>query len=298
MDKKNITNQPVLKQYNESIKKGLRNGIKFTKLIDQLITTEHPSELLSAAKQLVSHQLNTHYVQFPHQYGAQDYYLVFMNRLLSIHNLGARLSLKSDQMKLYQVAKVLGDKDNFIFSFDLQAKGDGGAYYQDTRNHENLFYINLDRKLLRFDSHALTELFIVDYYNQVDPHKIKRLAGTLLEFATFLQKDYDFNVDLSILNADNDRFYKFASSKLPAGIMDKLFIVAAKHHYMLKSYHQNGAQLRLSNDILINIYPDQDKHWGLVVQDSKQDYSWFDILLNYDFLRKWYLDNLDQLMLN
>lgn len=298
MTEKNKNDRPVLVRYNNKLKQGLNNGIKFTKLIDRLVKTQDPLRLLKAAKQLVSYQLDTKYVQFPQQFGSTDYYLAFMNRLLTIHDLNDRLSIKSDHGTFYQVASVLGDRDHFNFKLDLQAKSEGDAYYRDTHFHENLFYINLEHKILRFNSHALTELFVVDFYNKIDLHKIKQLANTLFNFAKFLQKDYNFNVNFSILNADNNRFYQFNEPKLSTDVMDKLFITSAQHHFMLKSYYHNGAQLRLSDDILINIYPNSAKQWGLEIKDSNQDYSWFDILLKYDFLRKWYLDDIDQLLLN
>ena len=289
-----------LKQYNAALQRGLDNGNRFTKLIHQLITTKQPLTLLRAVKQLITYHLGTEYVKFPHQYQSADYHLMFMSRLLAIHHLSGRLVTKTKSMRAYQTISGLKSPDQFTFNVDRQSKDDRGVYYQDRQYHENLFYLNLDLKILRFDSHALTQLFIVDYYNHADPHRISQVADTLLSFAKFLERDYDFNVNTSILNSDNHRFYKFSNAKkLPAGIMDKLFITSANHHYMLKSYHQNGAQLRLSRDIVINIYSrDGDSNWGLEVEDSKQAYSWFDILLKYDFLRKWYLDNLDQLLLD
>lgn len=297
-NRQNRKSPSVLVRYNNQIKKGLRNGIRFTKLIDQVNTTKDPVKLLKAIQQLVSYQLDTKYVEFPHQFGSVNYYLVFMNRLLAIHDLTDRLEISSKGPIFYQTASGLGKRDYFKYSLDLQAQSEGGAYYQDTHYRENLFYINLGRRILRFNGHALTKLLVVHFYNQISLGKIKLLMNTWLSFAKFLEKDYNFNVDFDILNSDNHRFYKFKVDKLSTGVMDKLFIIAAKNHYMLKSYRHGGAQLKLSSDIVINIFPNSNQHWGLEVKDSNQAYSWLDVLLKYSFIRKWYLNNLDQLLLH
>ena len=283
-----------IQNYNFALKAGLKNGENFTRLMDQLMSTDQTKALLSSAKQLVSYHLDTNYVTFPHQYSNADYYLIFMDRLLALHDDSKQMKLVFKNRRLHQIVNAIGPHDTFSFDLSLDQKYDNGAYYQDEIHHEGLFYFNLNRKVLRFSSHALTELLVIDFYH---PVKIRQMIKTMVEFAKFLQDDYNFDVEFSVLNTQNDQFYTFKNPELPKRLIDELFIDAAENHFMLKSYHKLGAQLELSPKLTINIYPQNDGNWGLEVMDTDQKVSWIGAILKYPFLRKWYLDNLSQLLL-
>jgi len=87
-DPSTLTTSGRLLNYNEAIKAGLQTGLHFTELMDQLIKTTDPDKLVEAATQLADFQLDSDYVTFPHQYSNADYYLLFMSRMLELHDQG------------------------------------------------------------------------------------------------------------------------------------------------------------------------------------------------------------------
>src|SRR5699024_6001119 len=94
-DPSTLTTSGRLLNYNEAIKDGLQTGLTFTKLMDQLIRTTDPNELVDAATQLADFKLDSDYVTFPHQYSNADYYLLFMSRMLELHDQGSQVILQS-----------------------------------------------------------------------------------------------------------------------------------------------------------------------------------------------------------
>ena len=54
-----ISTSARLQNYNEQLKDSLNSGIAFTELLDRLINTSDPHELLDSAMQLISYRLNS-----------------------------------------------------------------------------------------------------------------------------------------------------------------------------------------------------------------------------------------------
>lgn len=298
-DPSTLTTSGRLLNYNEAIKDGLQTGLTFTKLMDQLIRTTDPNELVDAATQLADFKLDSDYVTFPHQYSNADYYLLFMSRMLELHDQGSQVILQSrdHREELTQQLTTLGDRGTF--NFRVETSENGGVFYRERATGQSLFYLNLERKMFRFNSHALTQLFIIDLHDTVPAETVKTSVQVLLDFARYLKEDYGYSVDFNILDAANRQNYAVRAAGLPAGIVDRLFVAAAKNNYMLTNgVNGNGAEIALDEGVVVDIFNNQlagQPEWVLTVHDDEQKISWFDVLLKYPFMRDWYLENLTDL---
>jgi len=299
LDAATLSTHGKLAMFNTGLKNGLANGEKFTALMDQLIDTTDGEVLLAAAQRLADFKLDTAYVTFPHQYNNADYYLIFMSRLLSMHDdEQAALNSQRHSESLYHVYEALSD--DYTFLYQVVDNGNGGAYYREQTTGENLFYIHLERRLLRFNSAAFTNLFI----NQLllkgtGIDQINTIVTTLIKFGHCLRDDFGFNVDFNILDVVNGAKYELRSANLDRAIVDKLFVSAAANDHMLQNSQQGrGAQIELRQGLTVDVYDaaEQGSHkWVITVHDPEQAVSWFDVLLHFDFMRNWYLDNIDSL---
>lgn len=298
-DPSTLTTSGRLLNYNEAIKDGLQTGITFTKLMDQLIRTTDPDELVDAATQLADFKLDSDYVTFPHQYSNADYYLLFMSRMLELHDQGSQVIVQSrdHHEELIQQLTSLGDRGSF--NFRVESSENGGVFYRERTTGQSLFYLNLERKMFRFNSHALTQLFIIDLHDTVPAETVKTSVQVLIDFARYLKQDYGYSVDFNILDAANRQNYAVRAADLPAGIVDRLFVAAAKNEYMLTNgVNGNGAEIALDDGVVVDIFNNQlegQPEWVLTVHDDEQKISWFDVLLKYPFMRDWYLENLTDL---
>lgn len=299
IDSATLSTHGKLAMFNEGLKKGLANGEAFTSLMDQLIDTTDGETLLTAAQKLANFKLDSAYVTFPHQYKNADYYLIFMSRLLSMHDdEQATLNTRAHSEALYHVFEALSDDYTFLYS--VVAGENGGAYYREQTTGENLFYIHLERRLLRFNSTAFTNLFINKLLLKgTGVDQINTVLATLINFGHYLQDDFGFNVDFNILDVNNAARYELREANLNGEILDKLFVIAAQHDYMLRnSPNGHGAEIDLPGELVVDVFdagtPEAAK-WVLTVRDPEQRVSWFDILLHFDFIRDWYLANIDSL---
>ncbi len=59
-------------------------------------------------------------------------------------------------------------------------------------------------------------------------------------------------------------------------------------------HSSDGAVLELPNQVTLHITSKNAK-WGMTVHDDEEATSWFKLLLDYPFVREWYLENLGDL---
>lgn len=289
-----------LMSYNDQLKVGLQNGIGFTRLLDQLISTTSTQELFQAVADLTAYHLDTAYIVFPQQYSRSDFYLIFLNRLLDLHQLSGVVLQSSDQYhELYHEYPGINAAGYFVFKFP--ENDPSGAYYIEKNSQLELFYLDFTKHLLRFNSHTLTQLLLVDYYPKLDHQNIKKFATILLAIGNYLKRDFGFDVDFGLLDPINSCVYQISEPDLPTTIIDQLFVIAAKGGKMLEAGADQSAVLKLDNDVTVTIFREADPQqahfgeWLLKVWDPQQTISWFDVLLHYQFLRDWYLNNLPSL---
>ncbi|MDO4456385.1 MAG: hypothetical protein Q4B66_06815, partial [Ligilactobacillus agilis] len=80
-----LTAKGRLIEYNQQLKANLAAGIRFTEILDVLSETKDTDELLEAALALSTYQLDSAYLVYPQQYSKSDFYLIFLQRLLQLH---------------------------------------------------------------------------------------------------------------------------------------------------------------------------------------------------------------------
>ena len=291
-ESKIISNTDSLSRYSEAISRGLKQGDEYVELFTTLCNTSGPDQLLMSAIGLTNFQLDSEFVNFPHQYSDEDVQLIFMDRLLQLKQVPQNFGINDVKRveKLQGQFKLLND-DNFTFF--KSPKNSSGFFFATTRDHQPLFYLNLQKKEILFNSDALINYFIVTLAD-TETANVKNAVSVLIEFAKILKETFGFRVDFNILDSVNGEFYAFAAGDIDRDVLDQLFVEAAKSDYMLMAGPENEAQLDLDNDIRLTVMnagsEDQPK-WGALVHDDQQKESWFDMLLDYPFIRAWYLRN-------
>lgn len=274
----------------DSFKDVLKMGQKYVDLVDQLAQTEDPQEMLSATSQLVKLDLQNAFVDFPQHYQAADYYLIFMGRLLEKHGIDAVQVSENVRHEFIARIEPIADSDSFKF----MVNGDEAAFTEQGEQ-EPLFYLDLKNRLMQFDNRALVNYFIVRALTSHSDLDLRNAVKPLIAFANELQTDLDFTINLGILNTENGRRFNLVQPDLDLTVIDQLFVATAENDYMLMNLPKNnGAQLVLDQGIKLDIAFDPDDYsqqWFFAVNDPTAQVSFFDTLLHYHLIRKWYLDN-------
>ncbi|MHA8138416.1 hypothetical protein ACYATM_05175 [Lactobacillaceae bacterium Scapto_B20] len=280
-----------LREYNGELKAGLAHGLNFTKLMDIMIYTDDKDDLLNSVQKLIDYPLDSQFIKFPIQYSKADFYLLFMNRLLEEHSISSMTNLGTNGVDGDLVQRLSPLSDTYEFKFRVHGSV---ADYISIQQGATIFALDFSAKTVRFNGQALLDLFLVDLNDELNSNEIISAVRVWAEFAGFMQADYGYQVDYDILAVDDGHFEAFRNRQLPSQVIDQLFISAAQHGFDLMAYKHTGAQLELDG-VNVNIFdrPVHDQtNWGLQVVDGDNHVSWFQLLLNYDFLRRWYLDNL------
>lgn len=282
---------------SNSIADGLKIGEHYVDLLNELATEDDPQKLLDATIKLTQLDLSSPFVKLPQHYQIQDYYLLLMGRMMQLSNIDS-MTVAEDERdhQLSMTCQHLGAEVQFRFEVDPD---NGGAFFTEQAKHEPLFYINLDKAVVRFSNRALVNFFVIreiDRYSDLD---IQAALKALTDFAAILHGQLDFTVDLGILNTSNDQVFPLQSPDLDLTVIDKLFVKTTDNDFMLLSMPQNnGAKLNLDRQIELSLFFDPDdysKQWKFRVVDPQEQYSFFDILLHYEMIRNWYLDNREAL---
>lgn len=277
---------------SDSFKDVLSLGQKYVDLLDQLAQTKDAKNLLSAANKLTKMDLANAFINFPPHYKAADYYLIFMDRLLKMHGDTA-VNVAENELNHEFEATVAAIGGEAIFKFEVDSRGE--AAFTEQSQHEPLFYLSLEDKLMQFNNRALVNYFIVYALKQHTDLELRDAVKPLIDFAKYLQKDLDFTIDLGILATANDRRFMLNKPELPLTVIDRLFVATADEDYMLMNLpRNNGAELLLDQGTKLDIAFDPDDYsqeWAFLVKDSDEQVSFFDVLLHYDLVREWYLAN-------
>ena len=236
-----------LMSYNDQLKESLKRGIYFTKVLDELINTDDKNILLESVMTLTDYRLDTAYLIFPQQYSRADYYLIFLNRLLQLHQNEQVILQSSDhQNELYHEFPGINMEGYFTFKIDENMRE--GAYYVDKSTGARLFYINFKRQLIRFNSQALTDLLVVDYSGKFDYKTVKRFEAYLVVIGKYFKEDYGFDVDFNLLDTSNNASYQISSADEPREALDKLFIISADAGYMLVAGESGREVMQMKNN--------------------------------------------------
>lgn len=282
---------------SDSLTAGLRIGEQYVGLLNDLCQKTDPHDLLSATMKLNEIKLSSPFVKFPQHYEPADYYLLFMGRLLDLGNVqGMNIEESETNHQLSMACQHLSADTKFKFELD---RNNGGAFFTEQEKHEPLFYINLEKKVLRFSNRALINFFVIRETERYSDLDIQATLKVLIDFAQILENELDFVNDLGILNSSNDVEFPLQAAELNKQIIDKLFVKTTDTDFMLLSMPKNnGALLNLDRQIRLTLFFDPDDYsqqWKFRVEDPDQQYSFFDVLLHYEIIKDWYLNNRDAL---
>ena len=282
---------------SDSLTDGLRIGEQYVGLLNDLCQKTDPQDLLSAVMKLNKINLSSPFVKFPQHYEPADYYLLFMGRILELGNIQG-MTLEEDNVshRLSMTCEHLSEDTKFKFELD---RNNGGAFFTEQEKHEPLFYINLEKKVLRFSNRALVNFFVIREAERYSDLDIQATLKILMDFTEILASELDFVNDLGILNPSNDVEFPLQAPELNKQIIDKLFVKTTDTDFMLLSMPKNnGALLNLDRQIRLTLFYDPDDYsqqWKFKVVDPDQQYSFFDVLLHYSIIREWYLNNREAL---
>ena len=282
---------------SDSLTDGLRIGEQYVGLLNDLCQKTDPQDLLSAVMKLNKINLSSPFVKFPQHYEPADYYLLFMGRLLELGNIQG-MTIEEDNVshRLSMACQHLSEETKFKFELD---RNNGGAFFTEQEKHEPLFYINLEKKVLRFSNRALVNFFVIREAERYSDLDIQATLKILMDFTEILASELDFVNDLGILNPSNDVEFPLQALELNKQIIDKLFVKTTDTDFMLLSMPKNnGALLNLDRQIRLTLFynpDDYSQQWKFKVVDPDQQYSFFDVLLHYSIIREWYLNNREAL---
>lgn len=298
MSNSRMLNQPSeqVSALAHSFEQGLEKGQKYVELLTRLAQTEDAKELMSATHDLVDLDLDDAFVKFPQHYQTADYYMLLMGRLLEMHsNSALKITEDPTSHRFYATIESLGEKVLFHFNKDVA----GNAAFTDVNDNEPLFSLNLEHKMLRFNNRALVNYFIIKGLKKYSDLDLRSAMKPLLLFAQILHDDLDFVIDRGILGTNNQQHYNLDRPDLSLTVIDRLFVATAETDYMLFNLPKNnGAELRLDRQINLDLSFDPDDYsqqWFFSVQDPENQISFFDLLLHYQLIRDWYLNNRESL---
>lgn len=291
-----IENSPTAKitALSDSFKQVLTRGQQYVDLLDQLAQTSDAKELLAAAEKLTEQDLHNAFIDFPQHYQAADYCMLFMGRLLEMHNV---TSVTIDENGQHEFIAKVSPLEDAIFKFVVSPNGE--AAFTEQTQQQPIFYMNLDQRLFQFNNRALVNYFIVYALKKHSDLELRDAIKPLIEFANELANDLDFTINLGILNTANDQRFKLREPNLQLTVIDRLFVKTGETDYMLMNLpHNSGAELLLDQGIKFDLSFDPDDYsqeWAFQVKDPGEQVSFFDILLHYTMVRQWYLADRDSL---
>lgn len=261
--------------------------------VRELAETNDPKKVHMLAQRLTNAHLNTEWVTVPRQYAKADWYLMAMDRFLSFAGMPAYDILTPAERE--ELTLVMTDLDvPATFEFVVNDDNNGGAYFVELGTEARLFYWSLERKQILFNAEAITDLMVENFRKKTTAARIRTLATLLTEFGRYMEREFGYQVDYNILETRGDFLYPLVQTEMPAGMLDRLFVLSADSDYFLQSI-PNGAGLMLENGVEVRIFYVNDataigaQRWHFQVIDGRDAISWLDVLLDYDFIGAWYL---------
>lgn len=287
MSNEKITTQ--MNTFTDTLKAGLDAGETYVDLINQLIETDDAEQLLGAANKLSVYELKNDFVKYPFQYQPQDYYLVLASRLLQFHNNESLETSIDDAGAVSARLNQLGNSAKFQFVMDKSKNG--GALFTETKTNEALFYLNLQKRMMRFNNRSLVNLFVEKLSEVTTIIQIQQAINPLMTLAHYLQTDLGFSVDLGILDTSNAAKYYLLNKHIGLEVIDKLFVSTEGTDYMLMNLtNETGMSLQMDSNSKLTLSSGRES-WAFSVSDEKEAVSFFDILIRFKLIRTWFMDN-------
>jgi hypothetical protein len=260
--------------------------------LDLLSNSADPTIVHSVLEQLVSEKLTTEWAVVPRQYKHTDWYLLAMHRFLSFADAqDYDLLTPTDREELTMVFNLLQVPGVFQFVEDQE---NNAVLFVEMGTQEKLFYWSAQNKQLYFNSHAITSLLVSNYRAKDTADDIRSVADLLRIFGRYMEATFDYDVHYNILETADSFLYELVQTEMPAGMLDRLFVLSAESNYFLQTV-QNGAAMMLENNVEVRVFYDDNaqavggQEWHFQVIDGTDAVSWLDVLLDYDFIGTWYL---------
>lgn len=261
--------------------------------VRELAELQEPACVHKLAERLTAAHLDTDWVLVPRQYSPADWYMLAMDRFMSFAGIPAYdILTPAEHEELTLVPTEL--EVPATFEFVVNDDSNGGAFFVELGTNERLFYWSLERKLILFNADAITSLLIENYRKKTTAPRIRTVTTLLTEFGRYMEREFGYKVDYNILETKDDFFYPLVQTEMPAGMLDRLFVLSADSNYFLQNI-PNGAGLVLEQGVEVRIFYANDataigaQRWHFQVIDGHDAVSWLDILLDYDFIGAWYL---------
>lgn len=266
----------------------------------QLVESSEPGTVHLMAEQLTQAHLETQWVQVPRQYSHADYFLIAMDRFMQLDGVtGYSVLLPVEKETVTLVMTNLNVPA--AFAFEENKDQNGGAYFVELSTGERLFYWSLERKQIQFNARGIIDLLVGNFAKQhVTVEQNQIIATMLTEFGRYMERVFNYSVDFNLLETRDDDVYQLIQHAEPQGMLDKLFVLSADTNYFLQGI-PNGAGVMLDDNTEVRIFFVNDanalgaQRWHFQVIDGRDQYSWLDILLKYDFIANWYLSETDTL---
>lgn len=121
-----------------------------------MASTDQAEDLLTAASKLTEQDLHNAFIDLPQHYQAADCYMLFMGRLLEMHQVA---SVTVDENQQHEFVATIDPLTDARFKFVVGANGE--AAFTEQSQQQPLFYMNLNQRLFQFNNRALVNYFIV-----------------------------------------------------------------------------------------------------------------------------------------
>ncbi|MFC6179007.1 hypothetical protein ACFQGR_06375 [Weissella sagaensis] len=261
--------------------------------VNELASADNPKKVHLLAQQLTTSSLDTEWVVVPRQYSQADWYLLAFDRFLQFAKVTTYdILTPAEREELTLVFPGLDEPATF--EFEVNHDDNGGAYFTELGTQKRLFYWSLTRRQIYFNADAITDLLVENFRKKTTAARIRPIANLLTTFGRYMEQEFDYQVDYNILETQDDFLYPMKQKELPAGMLDRLFVLSADSNYFLQAI-PNGAGLVLDRGVEVRLFYVNDatasnaQRWHFQVMDGQDAISWLDVLLDYDFIGAWYL---------
>jgi hypothetical protein len=285
--------QERLTAYTELVRTDLAAVATMLDQMADFAVTEDPHRVHELLLALDEGELHDYWVRVPRQYSTADVFLIAMDRFMTFAGIPAYSIRMPDDRE--ELTMLMTDLDMpAAFEFETPGEGRDGAYFVEVNSGKKLFYWSPERKQLLFNSEDLTDLLVGNYRKKTTAARIRTLTHLLTEFGYYMERQFGYHVDYNILETRDDFLYPLVQTEMPAGMLDRLFVLSAESDFFLQAI-PNGAGMVLDGNVEVRIFFVTDpiapagERWHFQVIDGKDAYSWLDVLLDYDFIGAWYL---------
>lgn len=278
--------QERLIQYEDNINADLAMINHFNTAAHDLTVKHQPEELQTLAEFLTQKTLETTWVTVPRQYSQADWYLVALSRFMSLTGIDAYDMILPEAREEMHLS-FAGFGKTAAFAFVPNHGEIGGAAFTEVATGLRLFYWSLERRQIKFNAHALADLLL----DKLDGAKGREVfTKMLLDWARYMEEALGYAVDYNVLETANEYVYGVMQTENTAAVLDNLFVQSAQTPYILQRVRDEAVMI-LADDVELRMFqPAADDLWAVQVLDQQNAVSIMDLLLKYDFLADWYME--------